>query len=180
MYSSRLSGFAAVSYTHLDVYKRQVPARAGVSVQRPHDGVSGAFAIDMELSSGNYSFDGSLTIDPEFDMSFNIHQGFAGIPDGVSASVSAALTGTLSGTVSVNGTIKWTVATLYLPAIVVPVGPVPLVLRPEVPIELQLKGEMSLSFSASMTVGAALSWSSSDPLSLDTQNLSTCLLYTSS
>jgi hypothetical protein len=150
-----------------------VPARAGVSVQRPHDGVSGAFAIDMELSSGNYSFDGSLTIDPEFDMSFNIHQGFAGIPDGVSASVSAALTGTLSGTVSVNGTIKWTVATLYLPAIVVPVGPVPLVLRPEVPIELQLKGEMSLSFSASMTVGAALSWSSSDPLSLDTQNLST-------
>jgi hypothetical protein len=55
----------------------------------------------------------------------------------------------------------------------IPLPGLPIVLFPKIPVFLNVSGDITVGVNASMTVGAAMSWSSQQPGTLITKNLST-------
>ncbi len=156
-----------------------MPAVAGVRVVASHGtmqrggiSISPTLTLAINLKDGASSLSGSISLNPDFEFSAQITQGFLGIPDGVSVASSLKLTGKIGATLTVSGSHKWQIGSIPLPSIEVPVGPVPLVLEPKIPVYLVVSGSTSVGFTASVTVGAGMSWSTADPGTLKTQNLS--------
>jgi hypothetical protein len=167
-------------------------ARSGI-------GFSTSVTIGLDLSLGNResgtssngvnvegSISGDVELTPSMSFDGSIHHGWLDIPDGVSLSFAAALKVDASADLSVSvsrstpatdeskASEKWKIGEIDEPPIEVPVGPVPLVLTPKMPVYLEfgVSGSVSISVSTSFTWGASASWSSSDPGHLALKNLS--------
>jgi hypothetical protein len=147
-----------------------IPESPGVRLEPASSGSNPSYSLAVNLSLGDDSFSGSLTLEPSFSADFQIDQGVLDVPDGLGMGVSASVTGILAGSLSISKSVKWKITTITLPDI--PLPGLPIVLEPEIPIVLTLSGAASLSISATMTVGASGSWNSSHPLTLNTKNLS--------
>jgi|HubBroStandDraft_4_1064222.scaffolds.fasta_scaffold06127_2 hypothetical protein len=139
--------------------------------------------LSEQLGSAKISAEGSVAIVPTVSVDIGLQQGFAGIPNGadLSASGKVTATGTLTTQLSANASLaatEITIGEIDGRAEDIQVGPVPVIVVPKVVISLDLSGQVAVGVSATVTVGAAMTWSTSDAGTLHTQNLSTPLKLT--
>ena len=138
------------------------------------------FSVDVseQLGAVKISAEGSVAIVPTVSVDIGLQQGFLGIPDGadLSASGKVTATGTLTTQLAANASLAKTeikIGEIDGRAEDIQVGPVPVIVIPKVVISLDLSGQVAVGVSATVTVGAAMKWSTSDTGTLRTQNLST-------
>jgi alpha-tubulin suppressor-like RCC1 family protein len=148
---------------------------AGVrSLKRAKDlGVNADVTLSLSHTDGAFSVSGALDLRAKVDLSLGLNTGFLDIPDGVHVSSSATVSAVAHLTASVSGSASWEIGDIRLDCFDIQVGPVPVVLCPTIPVDLNATGSISLSADASVTVGAAMSWTSADPTALDAHNLTT-------
>lgn len=152
------------------------PASAGIRELSagPHSSVSlslsKSFAIN--LSDGPVRVSGSASLSANLSLSAEINTGWLDIPDGLSITSSATVSASTSLQAGIGGSAQWQLGTITLPPITIPVGPVPVVIEPKVPVYLNLDGSITVGVSAKVTIGASISWTSKDPGHLTTKNLS--------
>jgi hypothetical protein len=141
---------------------RNLPRNGSVKLSLGH-----TFSVS---SGGAASVSGDINIDAEVDMSAEVHTHYA-IPDGVSVSASAEVSAKANVAATLKGTKKWELGEIDSPEIDIQIGPVPVVLFPKIPVFLSVSGQISVGVTASMSVGAGMSWSSQDSGTLNTTNL---------
>jgi len=134
--------------------------------------------VSEQLGAAKISAEGSVAIVPIVSVDIGLQQGFLGIPDGadLSASGKVTATGTLTTQLAANASLAATeirIGEIDGRAEDIQVGPVPVIVVPKVVISLDLSGQVAVGVSATVTVGAAMTWSTSDTGTLRTQNLST-------
>jgi alpha-tubulin suppressor-like RCC1 family protein len=145
---------------------RVITSAPGISIS-PH------LSLAINLSAGPVKVSGSLDINPDLEFSWEINHGFLGIPDGISVAASASVNAKFAATATLSGPARtWYLGLIPTPPIDVQIGPVPVILDPKIPIFLEADGKINVAVSASMTFGAGLTWSTADPGTLNTQNLS--------
>jgi hypothetical protein len=169
---------AASSLVHAASRTRPVfvPDVAGVRVLQRPAAASADFGDSVSLSVdakvGHVSVDAEVSLTASIDVSLGVHQGFADVPNGVSVSASAKVTAALDGTVNVDGQWSTQIGEIEGAPIDIQVGPVPVVVVPEVPVFLTASGSTGLGLEVSDTVGGSVAWSSADPAHLAVKNLS--------
>ncbi|HTT86432.1 MAG TPA: fibronectin type III domain-containing protein, partial [Acidimicrobiales bacterium] len=144
---------------------RSLPRNGGVKVS-----VGRTFAVEQDF--GPVKVSGQLALDAEVNLSVEVHTQDL-MPDGVSMSASAEATAHAGLDARLSGSAKWQLGQIVGLPIDVQAGSVPIILVPTIPVFLEASGQISVGLSASMTVGAAVSWSSENPGTLDTTNLTT-------
>jgi hypothetical protein len=154
-----------------------VPRSAGVSVRgaAPNGTVNAQTTFSVSLTSGPISVGFQFGLNAQVGLDINVDHGFLDVPDGVSVSASALATFSAQGQVKVQGAYKVPLETevgeLDLEPITID-AIVPIVIVPKLPVFLKISGQASTGFQGQITVGGALSWSSSDAGHLDLTNLS--------
>jgi large repetitive protein len=135
---------------------------------------SPSLTLGVNLSTGtNGGFvTGEVDIEPNLSLNMSLDHGFAGVPDGVGLSASASLKVTDSLRVGIQGSYSHEIGEIDSPPIDIQVGPVPVVIVPKVPIFVNVSGQIGISVSASVTIGAGLSWDSRHATTLTVTNLS--------
>ena len=118
---------------------------------------------------------GSVKIEPSVNLSLVVHQDFVGIPDGVTVAASAKAELTSQLTASISGSYSKQIGDIEGAPVDIQAGPVPIVIVPKFPVFLNVTGTAAIGVKATITVGGSISWSSSNPGQLVTQNLSTPL-----
>ena len=113
-----------------------------------------------------------VNLTASIDVSLGVHAGFADVPNGVTVSASAKVTAALDSTLSVTKQWSTQIGEIVGAPIDIQVGPVPVVIVPEVPVFLTASGSTGLSVEVSGTVGGSVAWSSADPAHLAVKNLS--------
>ncbi len=143
-------------------------------VRKLHPDVGGGITYDKNVTLGvNVGpVTGQVNLDAQLALSAEVHTHFA-IPDGVSLSASATVTATAGLDDTLSGSKTWPLGEIDSAPIDIQIGPVPLILVPKVPVFLTASGSISVGVEASMTVGAGVSWSSQNPNTLTTRNLTT-------
>jgi hypothetical protein len=133
--------------------------------------------LSIDLQQGPLLVRGTVDITPTVSVDITLNRGFAGIPDGATLSASGKVKETFAGTVglSFKSTVKsWTFEIGEVDGAPIPIPDPPVVVVPKVTVDLVVSGDISVGFSLSVTVGAAISWSSSTD-KLSAKNLSTPL-----
>lgn len=163
---------------------RQSP-RAGVSTSFVLAGIfagglSGSTAPINGVSAsaaGGFSASYIATITPSFEVKPTIERDLLGIPSSASVDVQARLGIDESASASFTGTlgVKLHLLTIDLPTFTVFIGPVPVLITPEMPVYLtgSTSGSIGSDETFNVTYGSGLSWSSSSPTKLRYQNLTT-------
>ena len=129
--------------------------------------------LSLSHTDGALSLSGVLALRAHVGMSLGLNTGWFDVPDGVNLSSTASVSATAHLTATVSGSASWEIGDIELDCFDIQAGPVPVVLCPSIPVDLDATGSISLGADASVTVGAAMSWSSADPGSLGTHNLTT-------
>ena len=152
---------------------RFVPTMAGVRVI-PNGSVTvgKSITLSIDVQSGPVSVQVEASLTSTISVSMGVHQGFAGVPNGVSVNASAKVIAALSGTVNVQGTWSTQIGEIDGAPIDIQAGPVPVVIEPKVPVFLTVSGSTGLGIQVSDTIGGSVSWSSSDPGHLTAASLS--------
>ena len=157
-----------------------VPKMAGVVMHHvgPDGTVSKATTWSVDLSAGPVAVAAQFGMTAQIGMDINVRTGFLDIPDGVSISASAKAIFSLEDSITVSGTLggkddpfETEIGELDLEPIPADVV-IPTVIVPKIPVYLDITGSVSLGYEATMTVGASLTWTSSDPGHLAVKNLS--------
>ena len=78
----------------------------------------------------------------------------------------------VQGSFGFDGSRKFEIGQIDGAPIDIQIGPVPVVIVPEVPVDLTVEGKVAVNATASAQVGGELTWSSNDPGHLGTKNLS--------
>jgi len=154
-----------------------VPRSAGVSVRgaTPDGTIGSQTTFSVNLTSGPISVSFRFDLKAQVGLDINVDHGFLDIPDGVSVSASAQATFSAQGQVKLQGSYKVPLGTEVGELDFEPItidAIVPVVIVPKLPVFLKVTGQASTGFQGQITVGAALSWSSSDAGHLDLTNLS--------
>ena len=151
------------------------PTTAGVrSLKRAHDlGVTDDVTLSLSHTDGALSVSGSLDLRAHVGVSLGLNTDFLDIPDGVNVSSRATVSAVAQLTASLSGSASWEIGDIQLGCFDIQVGPVPVVLCPTIPVDLDATGSISLGANVSVTVGASMTWSSADPTALDADNLTT-------
>jgi streptogramin lyase len=144
---------------------RAVPRNSHMSLSLGHN-----FAVSQEW--GAFGVTGQVNLDANVSMSAEV-QSSLNVPISVSLSASASVSATASLDAALSGSKSWEIGEIDSPPIDVQAGPVPIVLFPKIPVFVNVSGQISVGVSASMMVGAGLSWSSENPSVLKTINLTT-------
>jgi hypothetical protein len=152
---------------------RFVPTMAGVRVIPNVSATAGkSVTLSIDVKSGPVSVQAEASLTSTVSVSLGVHQGFAGIPNGVSVSATAKVTAALSGTVNVTGRWSTQIGEIEGAPIDIQAGPVPVVIEPKVPVFLTVSGSTGLGIQVSDTIGGSVAWSSSDPGHLTVTTLS--------
>lgn len=128
--------------------------------------------LSLDKSYGALTLSGSLNLSADASISGSLTYGFLHIPDGISLDASASVTATASMTATISASHQWEIGQITGDPFDIQVGIFPIVVVPKIPIFVDIAGDVSVSVSASVTVGAGLSWSSHSPGTLSTYNLS--------
>lgn len=164
---------AAMAGEPSDLEAAQIhPEVAGVRVLHspsPAINISPTLVLGLSLQNGGESISGQFSINPDLAINVEINHGFLDIPDGINIAASASVTVKFQASAVLTGTAyTWTIDNITLPSFAIG----PLEVTPKIPIQLNAQGKISLGITASVTVGAGMSWSSSNAGSLNTENLS--------
>ena len=158
---------------------RFVPSSSGVTSlgASPNDigvgvgaSLESSFSINRHL--GPLEVDAEASLSTEVGVNMSVSQDIVGIPTGVSVDAKATAGVEVQGSFGFDGTRKFELGQIDGAPIDIQVGPVPVVIVPEVPVDLTVEGKVAVSATASAQVGGELTWSSSDPGHLGTKNLS--------
>lgn len=152
---------------------RFVPTMAGVRVIPNGSATVGkSVTLSIDVQSGPVSVSAEASLTSTISVSMGVHQGFAGVPNGVSVNATAKVVAALSGTVSVQGTWSTQIGEIDGAPIDIQAGPVPVVIEPKVPVFLTVSGSSGLGIQVSDTIGGSVSWSSTNPGHLAASSLS--------
>ena len=167
---------------------RFVPASAGVRVVTPSNtnsspaaGItfSKSISLAVNLDPGDGAFvTGEVPLTPSLTLAATLNHGFAGIPDGADLSASASVTASASLSAGLKGSTSKKLGEIDGEPIDIQIGPVPVVIVPKVPIFLDASGQIGVTSSVSITIGATMSWSSRNSGTLNVANTSTPLTFT--
>ncbi|CAN5330728.1 hypothetical protein BH11ACT5_BH11ACT5_14120 [soil metagenome] len=166
------------------------PSMAGIELVRPALGgevslsTSLTFSVAFKGETGSgcklragscikYDVKAAINVKPSLSLGLNVSQNMIGIPDGVTVTSSVSVTTKASLTATISGSKKWQVGEITGAPVTIMLGPVPVVAVPRIPVFLTVSGSASLGVTASMTIGASVSWTSKDPGTLTTKNLTT-------
>lgn len=147
------------------------PAIAGVKLIASNFGGSVTLSNSITLAVSIPGVKGELNLTPSVGVGLEVHQNFIGVPDGVSVTSKAKVVAKAKLTVGLVGDHKFLLGDLAGAPEDIQVGPVPVIVVPKIPIFLTISGSASLGISVSVTLGASMSWSSQNPSTLTTQNL---------
>ena len=152
---------------------RFVPTMAGVRVIANGSATVGkSITLSIDVQSGPVSVAAEASLTSTVSVSMGVHQGFAGVPNGVSVNASAKVIAALAGTVNVQGTWSTQIGEIDGAPIDIQAGPVPVVIEPKVPVFLTVSGSTGLGIQVSDTIGGSVSWSSTHPGHLTASSLS--------
>lgn len=138
--------------------------------------------LSFDYSGGDqkagFSVKGEVDLTPNLSLNLAVDHGFAGVPDGVSVAASASVT--LSSVIKLEAHFKYTqpIGEIDGSPITIPIGPVPLVIVPKVPITFSANGQLGLEVQASVTIGGSLAWDSRNPGKVTVANIGTPLKVT--
>jgi hypothetical protein len=147
------------------------PATPGLRVISSGSLSSGStpFTLAATITYGNDSLSATLAMTPSFNFSAQITTAFGVVPNGASVSASASLAIKAGLALTVTRQVSsLPLGSLDLP----PIDAGPLVIFPVLALVASLTGKVSVGISASTTIGAGMAWSTSNPGSLQTENLS--------
>ena len=154
------------------------PAMAGVRNLTEGTNATMTFSpsldLSVDLSTGeNGGFvSGEVDLQPNLSLSIGIDHGLAGVPDGVNLTAEASVTVADSLRAEIDGSYEHQLGEITSPPIDIQVGLVPVVIQPDIPIFVTVSGQVGVSFSASATIGASMSWDSLNSTVLNVDNLS--------
>jgi hypothetical protein len=138
-----------------------------------------SLSVQQNLSANEQiNVQGSVAITPTASIDLTINQGFLGIPDGATLSASAKVETqamlTFGYKLMTTPGSPWRIEVAEIDGAPeeIPVGFAVIVLVPKIPVYLTASGEIDIGVSFTQTIGAAISWSTSDAGTLHAQNLS--------
>jgi hypothetical protein len=172
----------ANTLTRRPVRGKFIPTSPGVALLRQPTQPAGELSASLNASltlSKKIDFgddNGAFaTVDvnvvPSIGVDLSVHQNAVGIPNGLGMTVHSTVKVALSAEVGLQG--KWTreLGVIRGSSIVFTVGPLPVVIVPKMPVDLELSGSVSIKTELSMQVGMQLSYDTRDD-QLKMKNLS--------